>query len=170
MFTPLCASSIQDCLMHLLSHILCLESQVGYSPAHTFPPVHVLCAVLFNEIRCSEKSDSAINKKDTNLSYWLWVQWFMVIETRVLTRRCRPSNGRAIDLLQRIMPADVGEAAMARPAPPLRAVGVEVAILKEGSGTAVSCQVGGAQLQGRVGERVRWVHWAVAVTAPAWAS
>lgn len=94
----------------------------------------------------------------------------MVIETCVLTRRCRPSNGRAINLLQRIMPADVSEAAVARPAPPFGAVGVEVAVLKEGSGTAVGCQVGGAQLHGRVGERVRWVYWAVAVTAPAWAS
>lgn len=93
----------------------------------------------------------------------------MVIETCVLTRRYRPSNGRAINLLQRIVPADVSEAAVARPAPPLRAVGVEVAILKEGSGTAVHCQAGGAQLHGRVGERVRWVYWAVAVTAPAWA-
>lgn len=54
MFTPLCASSIQDCLMHLPSHTPCLESQVGYSPAHTFPPVHVLCIVLFNEICCPE--------------------------------------------------------------------------------------------------------------------
>lgn len=94
----------------------------------------------------------------------------MVIEACVLTRRCRPSNGRAIDLLQRVVPADVGEAAMARPASPFRAVGVEVAVLKEGSGTAVSGQVGGAQLHGRVGERVRWVYRAVTITAPAWAS
>lgn len=72
----------------------------------------------------------------------------MVIETCVLTRGCRPSDGRAVDLLQRVVPADVREAAVARPAPPLRAVGVQVAVLKEGSGTAVSCQVGGAQLQG----------------------
>lgn len=45
MFTPLCASSIQDCLIHLLSRTLCLESQEGYSPAHTLPPEHVVCAV-----------------------------------------------------------------------------------------------------------------------------
>lgn len=72
----------------------------------------------------------------------------MVVETCVLPRRCRPSNGRAIYLLQRVVPADVGEAAVARPAPSLGAVGIEVAILKEGSGTAVRCQAGGAQIHG----------------------
>lgn len=68
------------------------------------------------------------------------------------------------------MPTDVGETAVSRSTPPLRAVSVEAAVLKEGPGTAVSCQVGGTQLHRRVGERVRWVHWAVTVTAPAGAS
>mgnify|MGYP001852156187 FL=1 len=46
------------------------------------------------------------------------------------------------------MPTDVGETAMPRPTSPFRAVCIEVAVLKEGSGTAVSCQVGGSQIHG----------------------
>lgn len=72
----------------------------------------------------------------------------MIIETCILTRRRRSSDWRAINLLQRIMPTDVGETAMPRPTSPLRAVCIEVAVLKEGSGTAVSRQVGGSQLHG----------------------
>lgn len=72
----------------------------------------------------------------------------MIIETCVLTRRCRSSDWRAINLLQRITPTDVGETAMPRPTSPFRAVCIEVAVLKEGSGTAVSCQVGGSQIHG----------------------
>lgn len=68
------------------------------------------------------------------------------------------------------MPTDVSETAVSRSTPPFRAVSIEVAILKEGSGTAVCCQVGGTQLHGGVGERVRWVYWAVTIAAPAGAS
>lgn len=94
----------------------------------------------------------------------------MVIEASVLTGRCRSSNGRAIDLLQGVVPADVGEAAVPGPTPPLRAVCIEVAVLQEGPGAAVSCQVGGTQLHGGVREGVRRVHGAVTVTASAGAS
>lgn len=94
----------------------------------------------------------------------------MVVEACVLTRRRRSSNGRAINLLQRVVPADVSEAAVPRPTPPFRAVCIEVAVLKEGPGAAVSRQVGGAQLHRGIREGVRRVYRAVTVTASAGAS
>lgn len=63
------------------------------------------------------------------------------------------------------MPADVGQAAVARAAPPLRTVTVEATVLQDAPG--VTAQVWGPQIHRRVGESMWWVERAMAITGPA---
>lgn len=104
------------------------------------------------------------------LSDGLWVQWLVVTEARVLPRRRGPSNRRAVDLLEGIVPADVGQAAVAWSAPPLRTVVVEATALQQAPG--VTGQVWGPQVNGRVGKSMWGVEGTMAITGstrtPSW--
>lgn len=89
----------------------------------------------------------------------------MVIEACVLPRRRGPSNRRTVDLLEGVVPADIGQAAVAWPASPLRTVIVEATVLQQAPG--VTTQAWGPQVNRGVGKSMWRVQGAMAITGPA---
>ena len=103
--------------------------------------------------------------KAAYLSNCFWVQRLVVVEAWVLPWWCGPSNRRAVDLLEGVMAADVGQAAVAWPTPPLRTVVIEATVLQQAPG--MTAQAWGPQVNWGVGKTMWGMEGAMAITGPA---
>lgn len=123
----------------------------------------MLCCTLSLEF--SEFIQSSVHCLFNILSNCLWVQWLVVIEACVLPWWRGPSDRWTVDLLERVVPADIGQAAMARPAPPFRTVIIEATVLQQATG--LTGQVWGPQVNWGVGKTMWGMERAMAFTGPA---